>query len=379
MPYRSIESICQTKSREIELDKTYQIIDEWLMVEDRPELNAFEDSKEGKANRNKLIERILIVTLVKNNFTRLVMSPEFVAGLFTTTETQQTDRHSESFIPTFHRSGSLTAASVDNLTSTQPVSVYAAVFDNQPSSELQVVKVLTHRQEDIQWPTSKVTSKATRNIQSMVARLQKSMVQPTGSFLHHLSRIHHEISRVAEINIFSHVTNALKKRNSLGVYSIDAYDISKDFHDLEMIIDGVQAMFTAMKIELLKVAETKRWSSTSKKITGLYKAFNSTLEWRLNEMLLHSSKQLKNIVRYLLQGFNVGSSQQAKFDRLLPRALYIAKCEGMDLYHQQPDWMTSGFHPRSLYCQSFSPFMRRVHLARYYARHLMETVVRGRL
>lgn len=380
-PYSQTESISQTKSNDIAFDKTYEICDEWLVPEERQDINV-EDSREGRANRNRLIERIFIVTVVKNSFTRLVMSPEFVAGLFTSTETQQTDHHSESFMPTLQRSGSLTVASTDNLTSlTQTTNVYAQALDGQPSSELQIVKVLAKRHLDLKWPASKLAGKSTLNVSTIAGRLHKAMPQPTGDYLRQIAEINNEVAALADVQVFKLVTEriaALGGRNERHgeKFKNELRDVQA-FTYVEYVLRNVQERFGGLKKVVLKATSAKNEAATRQKLNGLCRAVNSTIEWRLNEMLVNSSIQIRNLVRYLLQGFDVGSSQQAKFDRLLPRTLYILKCEGMEMYCRHPDWMTSAFHPRALYCHSFSPFMRRVHLARYYARYFMETVSKG--
>jgi hypothetical protein len=378
-PYTFHESISQIKGREV--DSQLVIKEEWVMVDEKTD-GQQEDSKEGKISRNRLIERIFIVTLVKNSFTNLVMNPEFLAYMFTSTETQQTERHSESFLPTIHRSGSMTVASTDNLTSTtftHPQSLYLQPADGHYASEIHVTKVLCSHEDRVNWQSLKgPSSRITANIQCVAARLQKALLQSHSNYFQHLAKINYEVTRLAGINIFRHVTASLQTRNGSGISGILQERVKEDFDKIEMVIDYVQSFFSLMKADVLSCADSKRMSGVTAKLAGLCKCVNSAVEWQLNEMLLGSSRELRSTVRYLLLSFDVGGEQQRRFDRLLPKPLYIMKCEGIQEFFHQPDWMGSAFHPRSLYCHTFSPFMRRIHLARYYARHIMETIKIGR-
>lgn len=345
-----------------------------MILEDRAEF-ILEDFKELRVNRNRLIERIFIVTVVKNSFTRFVMSPEFIASYFMTTETQQTEHHSDSYQPTLQRSRSLTIASTDNLMNSQ-----INAMDGNQSTDLQTLKVLLNKTETVSWPSnSHVNRKITSNIQSVVARLQRSFPLPANLYLNQLAYLNYEVAKLVDINIFEHVVQALKTRNGQGVAGINLGILRNVFEKIKHIVDNVQTNFSTVNFRLLENIDFKKKNAAPEKANHLCKAVNLTLEMRLNEMLVNSSKQLRDLVRYLLLAFDVNSEQQVKFDRLLPKSLYILKCEGIQLYNRQPEWMKEMPHPRTLHCNNFSPFLRKVHFTRYYARYLMDTILKGNL
>jgi hypothetical protein len=139
-----------------------------------------------------------------------------------------------------------------------------------------------------------------------------------------------------------------------------------------------KAIFTALKNDFLTIVDPKRKKDMRQKMSIISTSINSELECALNCMLSHSSRQLKDLVRYLMLAFKVTSDQQSKFDRLLPKAMYIMRCEGQDKYGKVSPDMSTSHHPRILYENSMSPFKRRIHMIRYFARYYMDAIKRGR-
>lgn len=141
----------------------------------------------------------------------------------------------------------------------------------------------------------------------------------------------------------------------------------------------MKAIFTALKNDYIAIVDPRRKQEMKKKMLIICNSVNSELECALNSMLSNSSKKLKDLIRYLLLAFKVESHEQAKFDRLLPKDMYTMKCEGQDKYGKLPPEINCSHHPRALFDKVFSPFKRRMHLIRYYARHYMEGIKKGRL
>jgi DNA polymerase III epsilon subunit-like protein len=141
----------------------------------------------------------------------------------------------------------------------------------------------------------------------------------------------------------------------------------------------LKAIFTALKNDYIAIVDPKRKQDMKKKMSIICNSINSELECALNTMLSYSSKNLKDLVRYLMLAFKVSNDMQAKFDRLLPKTMYIMRCEGQDKFGKVSPEMTTSHHPRILYERTISPFKRRIHMVRYFARYYMEAIKKGKL
>jgi hypothetical protein len=217
-----------------------EVVERWMVpVEKKVEEEEVRDSK---ANRNKHIERILIRTIIKNRNTNFIINDEFLKNLLSSSDTN----HTESQFVTLHRSGSITLASFDGYNSSSSLQsrhqgTGSGPQERQESSEVFVERVRIKRNDYLNWTSLKKGKRQlTNNIACLVNRLQATMIQPMDIYFGNMAIIRSEIDLIQQVDLFSHLSQALQKPSGKGTKDINWSTMTENYSRIEAKIDSVQ-------------------------------------------------------------------------------------------------------------------------------------------
>lgn len=225
-----------------------RVLDDWTVPLQKA-VNDEDEGEESRINKNRQIERILIVSMIKNRNNKFVINEAFLNNAVSSSSEIH---HTESQMPTVHRSDSVTLGSTDNLpgsASYHPSKTHSGAgnelkMERQASSEIFVKKSLVSRQEVIIWnePTEQ-TKYLTSNIAYISSKLENQMIKPMDKYLKNLEAINKAIDEVESVDLFSHISEALMTPNGRGLKDINLNILKESLKHIENYIDLSQVHF----------------------------------------------------------------------------------------------------------------------------------------
>jgi hypothetical protein len=226
-----------------------RVLEEWLV----PLQKGFGDEEEGedsRINKNKQIERILIISIIKNRNNKFVINEAFLNNVASSSSEVQ---HTESQLPTGQRSESMTLGSTDNFLpsiSVHPSKTQSAAgnsevkLERQASSEIFVKKVLVSRETTVDWnPLNEQTKYLTSNIASLSTKLESLFIQPMDKYFKNLDGIDCTIDQIENVDLFAFLSEAIMNPNGKGIKEINLNTLKETLIHMDNCIDLAQVGF----------------------------------------------------------------------------------------------------------------------------------------